>query len=459
MRSDIMSHYRDAREEIFTIQAGPDQYYLYAPLRHAAALVNASACQAVGKFMESGRAQLSSLEQSVIDRFLEAGLIGGQTPELPDFPAEYGFHPYEVTLFLTSRCNLRCTYCYADAGKRKVELSWDAAQAAIELVAENAGLVGREDFLVGFHGGGEPTLAWDLMCQCVDFAEKTGDRKGLQPHVHTASNGLLSKKQRNYIIRHFAGINISMDGPREVQDRQRPCRDGSGSFDQVMETLEDFSANGFHFDIRITATRQSTALMSEIVEFLCTRFPSLRQLHIEPAWYCGRCLTSGEQAPEAKDFINQYLAATLCAQQHDVALYYSGARIDTITNRFCGAPGEGFSVMPEGTVSSCYEVCDPDDPRAEIFHYGHYDRLHRSYVFDEEKVNKLRSLAVNNISFCQDCFCRWHCAGDCMAKALKDINPASHQGSERCQINREITLAQLKDIIHAQKPEGGNPLG
>lgn len=443
------------KEEMFAIEAGPDRYYLYAPLRRSAALVNSSACRAMTKFMEYGAVSLNPQELLVVQEFIEAGLIGDESPEPPVFPSEYGFNPYEVTLFLTSLCNLRCTYCYADAGRRNVQMSWDAARAAIELVAENAGLAGREDFVVGFHGGGEPTLAWDLMQSCVEFAEKTGDNKGLTPHIHTASNGILSAQQQNFIIQHFSGINISMDGPRDIQNRQRPRRDGSGSFERVMDSLRHFEEAGFPFDVRITVTRQSTPLMKEIVEFFSSNFPSLRQLHIEPAWYCGRCLTSGEQSPQAQDFIGNFLSAMSVARKKDINLFYSGARIDTITNRFCGAPGEGFSVMPEGVVSSCYEVCEPDDSRADIFHYGQYDPIQGRFIFDTRKINNLRSLAVNHIPFCQDCFCKWHCAGDCMAKTLKDINPESHHGSERCQINREITLAQLQEIIHKPQEEEG----
>jgi uncharacterized protein len=442
-------------QELFLIDEGEGKYLLYAPLRRAAAVVNARTAEIVADYIDNGQKSRDKDEQEILDRLTAANLIGGEAPQLPAFPKDYGFQPYEVTLFLTTRCNLRCRYCYAEGGTRQEELSWAEARAAIDQVVENALLTEREVIIVGFHGGGEPTLAWPMLKRCVVYAIESGKKNNLNVNIHAATNGILNKEQREFILKHFTGINVSFDGPEDIQNHNRPFADGSGSFDHVMQSLKFFDRNNFEYSIRATVTSNSVTRMAETIEFLGTNLPALKQVHIEPLWMCGRCHTSGEIPPEPQVYVSSYLEAEKTAKELGINLTYSGARLDTLSNRFCGAPGEGFSVIPGGSVTSCFEVCEVTDPRSELFHYGTFDHATGRYVFDQEKIQKLRKFSVDNIAFCSDCFVKWHCAGDCLAKALKDFTPQGHAGSNRCGINREITLAQIRAMFDGNTPSGG----
>jgi len=410
-------------------------------------MINAGAAGVVADYLENGQGSHSAKEQEILDRLIQADVIGGVAPQFPTFPEQYAFQPYEVTLFLTTRCNLRCRYCYAEGGTRQEELTWQEAQAAIDFVIENALLGERNDFILGFHGGGEPTLAWPMLRRCVEYAIETGHKKKLKAVIYTATNGILNHAQRNFILEHLSGINVSFDGPADIQNHNRPFSDGSASFDQVMQSLKFFDEHNFDYSVRATVTSNSVTRMAETVEFLGGSLPALKHVHIEPLWLCGRCHTSGETPPEPELFVSSYLEAEKTARDLGINLTYSGARLDTLSNRFCGAPGEGFSVIPGGSVTSCFEVCDVRDPRSELFHYGHFDPAAGRYHLDQEKIRKLRSFSVDNLTFCSDCFCKWHCAGDCIAKALQDFTPQGHAGSTRCGINRQITLAQIRTMF------------
>jgi uncharacterized protein len=59
-------------------------------------------------------------------------------------------------------------------------------------------------------------------------------------------------------------------------------------------------------------------------------------------------------------------------------------------------------------------------------------------------MEALHRLTVENMPQCRDCFCKYHCAGDCPAKLLSNEEPESHAGSERCRITRALTLYQLQ---------------
>ena len=439
----------EKQEELFVIPGGTDSYYLYAPLRRVVVSVNQDAVGSVSRYLNGGYSALRPEDGHVIDKLQEAGLFAEPFPQPPITPEDYLFRPHEVTLFPTTRCNLRCIYCYANAGTRHVDMPWEIAQTAIEFVIENARAVGRDDFIVGFHGGGEPTVNWDLIRQSTLYAQKRAKELDLDVKIHCATNGVLLPSQLEFIVNHFTGINISLDGPSDIQNRQRPLANGNGSFDYVMRTIEYFHKEKFPFGIRVTLTAVDAYRLSEIVRFIHEKCPQLDQLHVEPVWQCGRCQMTGEQPPSEKHFIKYFAEAYELARTLGFSLFYSGARLDVLVNKFCAAPGDGFSVTPEGIVTSCFEVADPADRRADLFHYGHYDKALKTFAIDHDRIARLRRLRVENISHCRDCFCKWHCAGDCLAKSLPGLNPDDHIGSPRCNLNREITLIQLNHVASA----------
>lgn len=433
--------------DIFLLHADSDRYYLYAPLQRAVAMVNASAVNVVKRYISSGDTSLNKKEIDLINTLRDKKFFVDSPIESPKSLSDETFHPCEVTLFPTTRCNLNCSYCYADAGKRANDMPWDMAKAAIDFVVENAELSELKDCGLGFHGDGEPSQHWSVIHQAVDYIEDISAKKGLKPHIHIASNGLLTFEQREYITQHFASINISLDGPAHIQNRQRPQKNGSPSFDRVMDTVKHFEELNFLYGIRATITESSMPYLKDILYFCRENCPSIDQLHVEPVWYCGRCRTTGIRPPDEMDFTRYFLEAWEEGHRIGLELFYSGARIESITNTFCAAAGNGFSVTSEGRVTSCFEVTKKTDPRAEIFHYGYYDKDTGRYILDQNKIKKLRQLTVENMPHCQDCFCKWHCAGDCLSKVMSDSSQALHKGSIRCELNRKITLAEIEYLI------------
>lgn len=441
---------RTGNSNIFVLPRGEDRYYVYSPLRRSLAVVNGAAVNALSHFLKGETDAYPPSESEIINILKDHGVIGGPEPDPPVFPTDCVFQPHEVTLFPTSRCNLRCRYCYADAGKKSCDMPWEIAKAAIDLVAENAGLLGSKKFAVGFHGGGEPTLAWDLMVHAVDYAHEKAEQMGLEADIFAATNCLLSPTQREYIARRFTNLSVSLDGPADVQDYNRPKVNGSGSYREIHEALKQFNAEGLRYGIRATITAATVHRMEEIVEYLHEEF-QLEYLHLEPVWHCGRCLTSGERPPTDDEFIEHFLRAAEKGRERGIEIHYSGARLDVLTSKFCAAPGDGFTVLPEGIATSCYEITEASDPRAATFHYGRYDAETGRFVFDQERLTALRKFSVEHLDFCRDCFCKWHCAGDCLAKVFEKSGSETHNGSVRCKLNRALTMNGLDRLVETER--------
>lgn len=453
--------YPEAAVELFALrdEAGA---ILYAPLGHLMARVNEPAARCALAYAGNRAAydRMDADEQAVIDELAAHGFFDERP--LPQSDAE--FCPVQVTLFPTNRCNLRCSYCYAFGGEGGAsgeplrEMSPAVARAAIDLVADNARALADEgsdvrSFVVSIHGNGEPFCAFGLMREIVRFGRAASERVGVPVVFNTATNGVLSDEQLAFVVENFDSVNFSFDGLPAFQDTNRPTAGGFGSFAAIDKSMRTLQEAGVAFGIRTTVTADMVERMPDIVAFVADNYPAAEQIHFEPVWECGRCATSDDAMPSAHDFTESYRAALDLARKRGVKLVYSGARQDMLCDAFCKAGSGGFTVTPTGDVTACYEVSYASDPHSRRFFFGRYDSRAGGFVFDRAKLHELARLNVRNFPYCRDCFCKWHCAGDCAAKVLDGIEPQAHAGSVRCEVNRALTLDQIRRKLDGTPPE------
>ena len=450
-----------ASPELFVLQdeEGP---ILYAPLAGLIARANATAIQAALAFARdpSSYDAMDKDQRFVVDELRERGFFAGHTRPSHDTD----FRPTQVTLFPTNRCNLRCSYCYAfggeggGSGEPLTTMRLEVAQRAIDLIARNAKERAAEgapihNFLVSIHGNGEPFCAFDLIREIVFYGQDVAEELGVPAVFNAATNGVLSEEQLDFVVANFGSINISFDGLPAFQDANRPTANGRGSFVAVDRTMRRLGEAGVNFGIRTTVTANMVDSMADIVSFVADNYPGLEQLHFEPVWECGRCKKSSNAMPSSKVFIKRYLEALAVGQERGVRLVYSGARQDMLVDSFCKVSSGSFTVTPTGDVTACYEVSYATDPRSKRFFFGRFDVRKGDFVFDEQKLKELSNLNVHNIRYCDNCFCRWHCAGDCAAKVLDGIDLHEHHGSVRCEINRTLTLNQIQRRLDWRPPD------
>ena len=354
--------------------------------------------------------------------------------------------PAGVTLFLTTACNLRCTYCYASAGATAgVAMPLAVARRGIDFVARNARRKGLRSFEVGYHGGGEPTANWRTLTDSFAYAGERARALGIEVRGALATNGVLSDARIDWITGHLHGASVSFDGLPEIHDKHRITPRGGGSSARVMHTLHRFEAARFPYGLRVTVTRDAIARLPDSIEFLCRHF-SAGRIQIEPAYRLGRW--EGAPSAETADFIAAFREARARARRHGREIFFSAVRLDTLTNHFCAVSQDNFCLTTHGNVSACYEAFSESSPWARVFFYGAPDD-DGGYRFDPAALERLRRQAVQHRPYCRGCFAKWHCAGDCYYKALAATGELEFAGSDRCHIIRELSKDEILDRIAA----------
>ncbi len=406
---------------------------IYAPLKRTAFVGNKTMASRIYE-MSCGRpTSLSSAAMREAAGFIErSGILSPDPVACGDRrPATY--RPVSVTLFLSNRCNLRCKYCYASAGEHSpLDMSPEIAKQAIDIACDNAVAAGMGSFEVGFHGGGEPTMNWNTLTAAVDHASG----KPIRPVITMSSNGCYTEKKLAYVLDHFDGMSLSFDGPPDMQNDQRPRADGKPSHPIVMKTIAAMDKRGFDYGIRMTVTPSSVASLPRMVQFLADN-TGVKNVQVEPAFPRGRGKSMPIGGKSADAFIGAFMEAFNIAEDRGIRLFYSGADVDRITGTFCTAPSSALVVLQGGEISTCFEVHNLDHPLAGDFIFGKI--ADGKVQFDEAKWQIVAGRSIDRLPYCEDCFCKYHCAGDCLSKTFSAGSESRFKPSGRCKINREIT--------------------
>lgn len=433
-------------EDVFCIPHRQGQYLIYFPLKEIVLSGNAGLVNLVHEACsgdEQARARLG-VSENFFANTLDIEKRIRQPLAVDALPP---FAPTNVSLFLTNNCPLRCLYCYADGGKNKLRMPWDTVTGVLDEVLENVLASGQREMTVNFHGGGDVTSAWQLLVRTRAYVDSITASNGIRARTTIGLSGVLSDKQREWIVRNIDSATVSLDGGPE-DNKLRPLANGKPSFPIVHETLKYFDRAGFGYGLRCTITESSVSHIGQIVRFFCENYGA-KNIKIEPMFPAGRADVHRTvvRSPSAVAFVKHYRSALKAARSFGKNLIYSGARINTLSSVFCQAAGESCAVTPEGWITSCYEVLSVDDPLAAVFFYGKYNPELRKVEIDEELRKNLFELNVLNKSKCKNCFCKWHCAGDCPAKSIKAEDMLPDEYPDRCYINRELTKDQLLEAL------------
>jgi len=419
--------------DVFAVPHGKG-FLVYAPLAGRVIHANAKVVSQLRSYLETGDYTVINPE---ISRRL-GGLEWLNARDVPQGrPPDAPFEPSQVTLFLSNRCNLRCVYCYADAGNGDVRrLPRRVAQAAIDLAAANAERMGRQ-LAVGFHGGGEPTLEWSRMVDAVEYARQTEPARRRPPRFGLATNGVVGADRAQWIAENFTAVTLSLDGPPEIQDRLRPTRGGGPSFETVQRFSRILKEQGTPVVVRCTVTRDIVDQLPDLVDFFAET-TGAHIIHFEPVFSAGRALGQVDLVPSPEVFVDRFAEAMDRAGDRGVRVRHSVSRLYAAYPSFCGCSHDPLNVTPDGDLTACFEVCDRSNERSEVFVFGSWDDQAGSFKIDHERLARLRKMTIHDRSMCQGCIAKWNCSGDCPAKWDHGAPDA-----DRCKLNRELTRELL----------------
>lgn len=341
---------------------------------------------------------------------------------------------------MTSSCNLRCRYCYADGGIRNVDLSEDKIISAIHQLREYSHTIGFDSVDIGFHGTGESLVKFDTLVRTVNYTKKVF-KKGPKINFSLVTNGtLISEKVAKFLKKNKFTVVLSFDGPEEIQNYLRPKADNTGSFNAVILGAKNLVKYKVPFDMRATVTGINQSSLVEFVE-LCGSIPC-RFVSVSPVSITGRAEESGIEELEPEVFVHNYFLAKQRAKELGVELSIPSDYLDNVSARYCNGDGESMAVMPEGFISCCTRVTQSSDILSDLFFIGEFTS--QGIEIWQDKVDNLKRYNLYNFNECDSCFVKFSCSGGCHHTRILNggVQPESY-----CKVIKSILWNTLQEAV------------
>ena len=147
-----------------------------------------------------------------------------------------------LLLKLASRCNLGCAYCYWFRDKTVYEkpaiLTADVEESLIQKLDYHMAKYNLKKFTILFHGGEPLLFGKNRFIKFMERLESVSHNTGCKLDLAITTNGVLIDKEWARLFRNYTVTpTISIDGPREIHDMQRPDLGNHGTYDRYIARI------------------------------------------------------------------------------------------------------------------------------------------------------------------------------------------------------------------------------
>jgi len=354
-------------------------------------------------------------------------------------------HFRSLSLVITSRCNLACSYCFGDGGERMgASSSWLILKSAIDRIKKQ-----NKPVSVIFASPGEQMNDFKLFKKTLSYVEKKLKIKSMMVSV----NGTGNIKEYLRVADKFDNFQISFDGPPEIQDKQRPLKNGKKSSSIVEGTIKELVKKNKKFTIKTIVT----GLHRGKEEYLCKYFHNLGVKEIVLASV--RPLGAGDSYLKKVLGKQSWSSFVISSARSELKIKelcsFLGLKSSLIIERSLGRKetpyctlGRLFCVGINGSVSTCPAYADESDLNTykgmRDLLIGKFNYEKKSFEMDEKKIKELRN--VYKKAKCSDCDFKL-CWGGCPLRNIRKNKDITVPDKKSCTETKKETYELFKSFM------------
>jgi len=297
-------------------------------------------------------------------------------------------------IVLTEECNLGCTECFVT--KHHQSLGTFSREVFNSLV-EKTIFYGKKERITYHFFGGEPLIRFDYIKEGVkriNTAVQQGEM--IKPiYAITTNLTLLNKEMIEMFKKNDFKVGVSIDGPKEINDKFRIYKGGQGSFKNVKRNYSRLVAAGIDAHVLITPHIKFLDRLVEIFQGIIKCFPMKTITVNTPLHY--RTLAWNVPGDKyAKILIELAHIAKKSNITLDSALSPIIASLSNNVKRESPCMFKDKCIMASVNPKGCISFC------AQNWHN----------VLAVNSVKKIK-IPVNITSKCEHCQVRYICGGPC----------------------------------------------
>ncbi len=329
-----------------------------------------------------------------------------------------------LSLAVAQKCNLGCTYCYAQGGSfggAATSMELQTALDSVDLLFSDVSAGERVNltFL-----GGEPLLNRPVIHAATLRARRVADERGVRVTFSITTNGTqLEETDGDFFEQHGFAVTVSLDGPAAVHDRLRPYRSGRGSFDRVLERVAPLLERQRRMQVsaRVTVTPYNLDLKQTLDGFVGLGFHSVGFSPLLRAPSGQHELDGAGLGTMLDEMVRcgaEFERRVTAGQRYPFANAVNAVReIHRGTHRPypCGAGAGYLGVSAEGALAACHRfVGDEEGALGDVA--GGVDRTRQARWLSERHVHRQEP--------CRSCWARYMCGGGCHHEVIARDRPA-----------------------------------
>lgn len=329
-----------------------------------------------------------------------------------------------LSLAVAQKCNLGCSYCYAQGGSfggAATSMQLQTALDSVDLLFSDvhAGERVNLTFL-----GGEPLLNRPVIHAATRRARQVADDRGVRVTFSITTNGTqLEAADADFFEEHGFAVTVSLDGLGAVHDRLRPYRSGRGSFDRVLERVVVLLERQRRMQVsaRVTVTPQNLDLKETLDAFVGLGFHSIGFSPLLRAPN-GADELDGDGLAAMLDAMvrcgTEFERRVVAGERYPFANAVNAMReIHRGTHRPypCGAGAGYLGVSAEGALAACHRFVGDEEGALGDVTSG-VDRARQARWLSERHVHHQEP--------CRSCWARYMCGGGCHHEVIARDRPA-----------------------------------
>lgn len=387
-----------------------------------------------------------SLEMLISSHFLVSSNVDEVQVFRDYFKDRTRFSINLMYLLSTDDCNFRCKYCFIEECMPKEHkfsyMDVETMKKAIDFFAsQNATNIGTEGRRILLYGG-EPLLNPKITIQSVEYTNSRWP-------IHLITNGsLITKEIAKFLADNDVFVSVSLDGPKEVNDKIRIFKDGSGTFNSVKrgyKLLRDAGCK--NAGISLTIASHNVHNLRDNVEYLVDElkptafgfnflldFPQSKNPFGVPIDY------ATEKTIEAFKFLREK-GIFEERMMRKIKPFVE----ETIHLKDCGGIGNQIVVAPDGEIGPCQAFLSGRQFFSQRLSNPNLD-LEKDSVFQE--WSKRYPL---NMEECLDCEAIGICGGGCPNQAYISTGSIWGLDERMCHHNKDFLRWLIWDIYDAKK--------
>jgi len=329
-----------------------------------------------------------------------------------------------ISLAIAQKCNLGCSYCYAQEGGFGVKtknMPLEKATAAVDLLfAQN---FTAQKMNIAFLGG-EPLANREALKAVTIYANERAEAESKRIHFSITTNGtLLTEHDADFFELYGFSVTVSLDGVGEVHDRLRPFKGGKGSYERIIRNVEPLLAlqKNMQVSARVTVTPGNLHLKETLDELIRLGFHSVG--------FSPMLSSPGGNDEMDSDSLGKMLENMIaCGQEFEKKLV-AGERypfsnmsialkeIHRGTHRPypCGAGAGYLGVSAGGELAACHRFVENKKGYFGNLTDGIDREIQRAWLTERH---------VHRQEPCKNCWARYLCGGGCHHEVISRGRPA-----------------------------------